>query len=49
MISAFFTKILVALAMATGIASLCLWLHEKGIRPVESFKASVRKMSFVGL
>lgn len=49
MISAFFTKILVALAIATGIASLCLWLHEKGIRPIESFKASVRKMSFVGL
>ena len=49
MISAFFTKILVALAIATGIASLCLWLHEKGIRPIESFKMSVRKMSLVGI
>ena len=49
MISAFFTKILVALAIATGIAALCAWLHEKGIRPIESFKMSVRKMSLVGI
>lgn len=40
MISAFFTKILVALAAILGIVWLCAWLHEKGIRPF----ASLRKM-----
>ena len=45
MISAFFTKILVALAVVCGIASLCAWLHEKGIRPL----ASLKKMSFIGI
>ena len=45
MISAFFTKILVALAAILGIVWLCAWLHEKGIRPL----ASLKKMSFVGL
>ncbi len=49
MLSAFFTKILVALAVVFSIVSLCAWLHEKGIRPIESLKASVRKMSLVGL
>ena len=45
MISAFFTKILVALAAILGIVWLCAWLHEKGIRPL----ASLRKMSLVGI
>ena len=45
MISAFFTKIFVALAVIFGIAAFCVRLHEKGIRPL----ASLKRVSLAGL
>jgi hypothetical protein len=49
MLSKVWTEILVALAIGTGIAWLCLWLHEHDVRPLKSLTEWVKKMSFVGL
>ena len=43
------TETLVILAIGTGIAWLCLWLHEHDVCPIKSLRKVMRRMSFVGL
>ena len=49
MISRLWTELLVVLALGSGIAWLCLWLHEHGIRPVRSLRRFARGMSIAGV
>ena len=49
MLSKIWTETLVILAIGTGIAWLCLWLHEHEVCPIKSLRKVMRKMSFVGL
>ena len=49
MISRLCTEALVALAAGFGIAWVCIWLHEHGIRPADAIRKHARDMSIVGL
>ena len=49
MLSMMWTAVIAALALVACVASLCLWLHEHGIRPAVALRAHARKMSIAGL
>lgn len=49
MVFSLLTKVCIVLATSTGIAGLCLLLHECGICPIKTLKKLARKLSLFGL